>query len=412
ASHAADIAASVQAVLERSMLHLAQSVKQATGARHLCLAGGVALNSVCNGKIAQSAWFDDVFVQPAAADNGQAIGLAYHAHLESSASAPIQPIASAYGGRSYHDAEIDDALQAHDLASVRFDQAAALVQHVATLLADGKVVGWFQGGSEYGPRALGHRSILADPRSAEMKDHLNQHIKFREPFRPFAPSVLATHAHEVFALPCDSPYMLVVAPVRQAWRDRVPAITHVDGTARVQTVSPSVSPRYHALLEAFRVRTGIPLLLNTSFNLRGMPVVEHPADALRCFLLSGLDALVLGDNVVVQPSFEHVCFRVAPGWALEAGQRRLRHGVQLWPRFVSQAHDEAHRVDIDQVLLRTLMACDGQRFFTQALPFAAGDTPSLSAAQRTAMYGQCVAFCRRGWLELRVGHGRWMGQER
>lgn len=243
---ACDIAYKVQTELNHTMLHLVERLHRATGEANLCLAGGVALNSVTNGLIRRRGPFERVFIQPAAGDNGQAIGLAYQGHLELNSTRPVIPIRHAFGGRRYEEGEVHSLLDAGGLAYERFSDDEALVADAVDRLASGAVIGWFQDGSEYGPRALGHRSILADPRIADMKDHINVNVKFREVFRPLAPSVLEERAPEVFELDDDSPYMLVCVQVRDAWRARIPAVTHIDGTARVQTVSRSVDPLYHA----------------------------------------------------------------------------------------------------------------------------------------------------------------------
>ena len=207
-------------------------------------------------------------------------------------------------------------LEASDLEFGELKDDCALAEDAAAELAQSRIIGWFQGGSEYGPRALGHRSILADPRGTDSKDQLNARVKFREPFRPFAPSVLFERASEVFELKGESPYMLIVAPVRDSWRERVPAITHVDGTARIQTVDAARDRLFHAMISAFARRTGVPLILNTSFNLHGMPIVETPRDALQCYLSTEMDALYLGRLKVGRPDPARLFPSVARGWRL------------------------------------------------------------------------------------------------
>ncbi len=317
---AKDLAFKAQLETERAMVHLAEQLKRETGASNLCLAGGVALNSVANGIIQNSGLFERVFVQPAAADNGQAIGLAYYGHLKLSR-APIKPMRHAFGGRTYSDLEILGFLDSCGITYRALPDDAAVAKEAAADLAASKILGWFQGGSELGPRALGHRSILADPRRPEMKDIVNARVKFREAFRPFAPSVLAERATEVFELRGgDSPYMLIVAPVRKEWIERVPAITHVDGTGRIQTVEREVDPLYHALISEFSKLTGVPVLLNTSFNLRGMPIVETPRDTLQCFLYTEMDTLYLGRYRIEPPRPSELFPALRRRWELVVSQ--------------------------------------------------------------------------------------------
>lgn len=293
-----DVAAALQRVTEEIALAQARHLHRLVPSRNLCLTGGVALNSVMNGRIAMEGPFENVFIHPASNDAGTSLGGALFAahgvhHL------PRQPGADAASlGPEYSNERCAAAARAAGFAC---EPLPDVVERAAELLAGGKVLGWFQGRMEVGPRALGNRSILADPRSPEMRDHLNLRVKHRETFRPFAPSVLAEAAPEWFLGPSESPYMLLVQEVRPEKRALVPSITHVDGTARVQTVRREVKPRYHALLDAFARRTGVPMLLNTSFNVRGEPIVCTPEDAIRCFLGTNIDALVLGDILLRRP---------------------------------------------------------------------------------------------------------------
>ncbi|MFJ7147018.1 carbamoyltransferase [Streptomyces sp. NPDC100445] len=301
----ADLAWAAQDLLETAVLHAARWLHRETGLSRLCLAGGVVLNSVANGKILRDTPFTDVFAQPAAGDNGCAVGCAYYGHHvlggqprprgpKAPRTAP-RPQRHTYLGRSYSTEEIRAALDASGLPHRRVARPARLA---AGLLPRGALIGWFTGGSEFGPRALGHRSILADPRRAEMKDILNRKVKHREAFRPFAPAVLAHRAAEYFELDIESPYMLLVAPVREDKRQEVPAITHVDGTARVQTLTPEANGAFYELVERFGELTSVPVVLNTSFNDRGEPIVETPEQALAFFGPSRLDYLFLEDFVV------------------------------------------------------------------------------------------------------------------
>jgi carbamoyltransferase len=323
-----DLAASVQAVTEEIVLRMARHARALTGQRRLCLAGGVALNCVANGKLLRSGLFEDVWVQPAAGDAGGALGAALFTHHQllghERIPAAQDAMRGALLGPRHDDAEIGAFLAARQAPARRIDDEGVLLAEVARAIAGGAVVGWFSGRMEYGPRALGARSILADPRDPEMQSKLNLRIKQRESFRPFAPCVLREHAAEWFELDHDSPYMLFVAPVRpdrltllspeQLARQRdpdlrkrinvprstIPAVTHVDGSARVQTVDAARHGRFHRLLEEFHRQTGCPLLINTSFNIRGEPVVCTPEEAYRCFLATDLDVLVLGNHLLTK----------------------------------------------------------------------------------------------------------------
>lgn len=300
----ADVAASIQAMTEEVLLRMARHLHARTGLRRLCLAGGVALNSVANFKILTETPFEELYVQPAAGDAGGAqLGAAlyvYHVLLGQPRRFVLEHAA---WGEDHDGAPIADFIRRTGLRAEQCAGEDRLLDRVVDLLDRGKVVGWLQGRFEWGPRALGHRSILADPRRAEMKDIVNTKIKFREPFRPFAPSVVAKKAGDFFALPdverhLPARFMLYVVPVLQP--EALPAITHADGTGRLQVVNPQTNPRYHRLLERFGEATGVPVLLNTSFNLKGEPIVNTPADAVRTFRASDMDALVLDDWVVMK----------------------------------------------------------------------------------------------------------------
>jgi carbamoyltransferase len=302
--HYADIAASIQAVTEEILLAQARAAVDRAGCTKLCMAGGVALNSVANGRILRETPVTDLFVQPAAGDGGAALGAALYAYHVIHGRARAWSMTHAFWGASFDAADTHTALAQAGLRSCEHDDEA-LIERVVDLLTSGRVVGWAQGRFEFGPRALGNRSILADPRAQAMKDIVNTKIKFREPYRPFAPSVLVEHAADFFEL--DDParhlparFMLLVAPVKQPSDGRIPAVTHADGSARVQTVTRDANPRYYRLIERFGQATGVPVLLNTSFNLRGEPIVNTPAEALSTFGRSGLDALVLGNTLVTK----------------------------------------------------------------------------------------------------------------
>jgi len=289
-----DLAASGQRALEEAVSALARWSRAQTGETHLCLAGGVALNAVANGRLADQSIFDGLWVQPAASDAGCALGIPFHLWHAVLGQPRRFVMEHAYWGPAFGDDEIAGAVAASGLPHERVDDVE---RRTAQLLADGHVVGWFQGRMEWGPRALGNRSILADPRRADMKDVINTKIKFREPYRPFAPSVVEEAAERYFECRGPSPFMTVVCRVREAERPRIPAVTHVDGTARIQTVSRTHNPRYWNLLKAFEALTGVPILLNTSFNVKGEPIVCTPEDAIRCFVKTDLDYIVLGKTI-------------------------------------------------------------------------------------------------------------------
>lgn len=292
----ADLACSVQVRLEEVLLDLARWLHDQTGDAELTMAGGVALNCVANTRLAEHGPFEQVWVQPAAGDAGTALGAALHAAHAAGDAVAAMP--SAALGREWSDDELEAWLIT---AAVPFERPADLAEVVAEALATDALVAWFQGRSEYGPRALGHRSLLADPRQAHNAERVN-HVKGREDFRPLAPMVLCERAGEIFDGYLPSPYMLFVHRVRPGWADRIPAVTHVDGTARVQTVSREQEPLLARLLEAFERRTGVPVVLNTSLNTAGRPMVDDPRDALECFGSSPVDVLALGPFLVRRSS--------------------------------------------------------------------------------------------------------------
>ena len=320
-----DLALAIQQVTEDIVLRLARTARTATGCRHLVMAGGVALNCVANGKLLESGLFDDIWIQPAAGDAGGAVGAAYaawHIHRGEPRSAPggrgtCDAMAGSYLGPQFSDLDIERTIRGFGARASRAADLDALVADIAGRLAAGQVGGWFQGRMEFGPRALGNRSIIGDARNPEMQKRLNLKVKFREGFRPFAPSVLEEDAAEHFELDRPSPYMLLVAPVRAAQqrafppallqaplydrlyfqRSHLPAVTHVDYSARIQTVNRATNPRYWALLHAFKALTGCGVLVNTSFNVRGEPIVCTPNDAYRCFMRTDMDFLVIGNHV-------------------------------------------------------------------------------------------------------------------
>jgi carbamoyltransferase len=305
--HYADIAASVQLVAEEALLHIVRHAIRHTGLNDVCIAGGVGLNSLANARI-QRELGCRLFVQPAAGDSGSALGAALH-HYHSVLGRPrLGGLENAYLGRAYSDIEIEREVARHRLSVTRFASDQEMVEAVARLLHQGQVVGWMQGRFEWGPRALGSRSILANPTRADMQEIVNVKIKFREPFRPFAPSVLAEKAHLYYEFPqpygpsAPEHFMLAVARVKEGQQDKIPATTHVDGTARLQLVRRETNPLYHDLIAAFERLSGVPVVMNTSFNLRGQPIVDKPYDALETFAWSGMDALVMNRVLVTKES--------------------------------------------------------------------------------------------------------------
>ena len=340
-----DVAAKVQSELERAMLWLAGRLHEKTGLAHLCISGGVALNSVANARLRRDSPFEGMFVTPAAGDSGVAIGAAIYGHAELTGELPLWSAYSDFLGASY---AIDDVERATDGvgARARLSRTPNPAAIAAEDIADGRVIGWVEGRSELGPRALGHRSILCDPRVESIRDHLNEHVKFREPFRPYAAAVLEEHAGEYFEVEWIDRFMLSVVQIRPQYRERLPSICHVDGSCRVQTVPPG-SDGFRRLLEAFFEATGLPLVLNTSLNVRGEPMVETPEDAIRCFLGTNIDLLYLDGRRIEKPTLDprapdlnlvptpndgiaiqkRVLWREA-GWAEEASAARRPHERQ------------------------------------------------------------------------------------
>lgn len=300
-AHHKNIAASAQAVLEEAVLALANRIHQETGQRTLCIAGGVALNCSMNGRLLRESPFDEIWVQPAAGDDGIAIGGAMQHYYETTGADRSFTMDHAHWGPAFGDEAIRSAFEN---ANIPYEKPGDIVAATADRLAAGDIVGWYQGRMEFGPRALGSRSILADPTLPNTQDRINARVKFREDFRPFAPSVIEDRAHEFFDGCASSPFMLFVYRVRPEMRGRIPAVTHVDGTARVQTVRQETHPLYHRLIEAFEKRRGVPLVLNTSFNVMGEPIVHTPADAIRCFESTGIDTLAIGSYLARKPTAE------------------------------------------------------------------------------------------------------------
>ena len=293
--HHNDVAAAFQKVLEEVALKIAIGLRERTGAQHLVIAGGVSLNSVMNGRLLREAGYQDVYIMPAAGDNGTAIGAAFYLYNVMLGQPRYFVHDNPYVGNAYTDDEIEALLKQYKLSYTRHDDIAAVT---ADLLNEGKIIGWFQGRMEIGPRALGARSILANPAIRDMKDKINAEVKYREAYRPFAPSSTVEAARDFFDIEVEAPFMLKVCDVRPEKRDVIPAVTHVDGSARLQTVRKETNPLYHALITHLGEHTGVPVVLNTSFNIQGEPVVESPRDAIRCFFSTGLDVLAIGSFTV------------------------------------------------------------------------------------------------------------------
>jgi carbamoyltransferase len=297
----ADIAYWIQKEVERAILYTIDARYETAPSGNLAYAGGVALNAVANRRIKTESKFKELYIQPAAGDNGLAVGCAYYGWLEVLKQERVYHNGSMSLGKVYDRKKIGDALTTRN-GSITYSTSDNYIKKTAEHLAEGKIVGWFQDGAEFGPRALGHRSILADPRRPEMRNFINSNIKFREDFRPFAPAVLAGDVSRYFDCDYESPYMILIAPVRPEWRQVIPSVTHQDQSARIQTVTKSISPKFFELLCAFKDLTGISILLNTSFNRRGMPIVETPEQALDFFLNCDLDVLVLENHIISKTS--------------------------------------------------------------------------------------------------------------
>jgi len=293
-------AANVQDLIERIGWRLVDEVCQFAGSRKLCMAGGVALNAVFNGKLARSGKVEDLFVVPCPEDGGTALGAAFIAHQRLGGKVESRRLAHAYWGPEFTDQEIQRALDTVGVTAERLTDQD-VIDRTARLLVNGAIVGWFQGRAEWGPRALGNRSILADPRREEIRERVNEVVKYRDEWRPFAPSMLEKAAEDYLGGAVYAPFMLLTFPVQPLARRDIPAVVHVDGTTRPQLVRQEINPRYYAVIQRFSELSGVPALLNTSFNLKGEPIVNAPIDALRCFWSSGLDLLVMGNYLVQKP---------------------------------------------------------------------------------------------------------------
>ncbi len=443
-----DLARSIQAVTEEAVLRMARHVKRQTGERYLCMAGGVALNCVANAKVLSSGIFEDIWIQPAAGDAGGAVGaalIAHHHYLDNPApekNARDDLFSGAYLGPSWGDDEISGFLEGNGLPFKRFE-TGELLDCVAGWLDEGRVIGWFQGRMEFGPRALGGRSIIGDPRRPEMQKRMNLKIKFRESFRPFAPSVLLEEAPHWFETSHESPYMLLVADVKEekrippkpgdeglsglqrleTQRSAIPAVTHVDFSARLQTVSAAGNPLYYALIRKFYEKTGCPVIVNTSFNVRGEPIVASPLDAFRCFMRTGMDVLVMGNCVLLkeeQPEAAPLPNGMKSGCVVKEAGRHPEADPKTRAGFIEDIREDVRGLDLSGRGLRKfglqtgvfLLLLAGASAFRgnariAALLFAVGGL--LAAAglllpavlRRVYKAWMTAAFCL-GWLVSRI----------
>jgi carbamoyltransferase len=385
-----DLAAALQEALERIVFHLVEHFQKTTGKQRLCLAGGVAHNCTLNGKLLYSGMFKEIFVQPASHDAGLAIGAALQPFLAESASPAValSAIDNVFWGSDIDDTENLRGLLTSWNDFLEFHRVENISQHCAELLAAGSVIGWMQGRSEFGPRALGNRSILADPRPAENKDIINAMVKKREAYRPFAPAILEEYASEYFDLPKSSAhfdFMTFVVKVREDKRDVLKATTHVDGTARIQTVSRKSNPKFWELINAFREKTGIPVLLNTSFNNNAEPIVDSAEDAIVCFLTTRLHYLVIGDYLISKRDYDkRACLELAPSlphYSRLAHTKRFissDHMIDLFE--ITSTFSSRYNVSISSGLFNLLLLADGSRSVSDML----GDDKTADEANKLA----------------------------
>jgi carbamoyltransferase len=397
-----DLAAALQETIERATFHVLEYFRTETGLRHLCLAGGVAHNSTMIGKIARSGLFDGVFVQPASHDAGCALGAALSVHRQLAADISCEPLSHVYWGRDIGD---ESTVRAQldvwsDIVNVR--RLSDVAADTAQLIANGAVIGWIQGRSEFGPRALGNRSILADPRPAANKDRINALVKQRESYRPFAPAVLEEYAGELFEMPAAAwgAFMTFTVPVRAHVREALGAVTHVDGTARVQTVSRATNARFWCLIDAFRMLTGTPVLLNTSFNHSVEPIVDSIDDALTCFLTTGLSHLVVGDYLVTKRDLdEPVALQLAPTIPeyirVTSARQVNEHGD------IEDLYRCEHDVNVSRTrpltreMCRLLQRADGRHTVRELIDqLAAASDPSSLASELEDLWAHRVVILR------------------
>lgn len=297
-----DVAFFVQKEVERILVEIVKNAVKKYKIKNLCISGGVALNCVANYEIFKKTGIEKIFIQPASGDDGQCLGNAYLGYFIKKKSGKRKEVSSFYLGKRYSDVDIKRVIDNYS-DKIEYTESKTLYKTVAKLIASGKIIGWFQGGSEFGPRALGNRSIFADPRDYKMKSHINKKVKFRESFRPYAPVILEKYLNQYFALDFPSPFMLFAPSVYPNKVSLIPAVTHVDGTARVQTVNKEQNSRLCSLIGEFEKITGIPILLNTSFNVNGEPIVESPEDAIKCFIGTNIDVLVIGNYIINKKAY-------------------------------------------------------------------------------------------------------------
>lgn len=382
-----DLAAQVQWELERAAVHIARYVREQTNEKRLVLAGGVFLNAVVNRRIVEEAGFDDVYIFPAATDDGTAVGAAYYAYQRAcqaeGSHATSRRLHSLGVGPCYQQEDIDREVARWPVESQRLPSLDAAAEEAGQRIARGEIVGWFQGGSELGPRALGYRSILADPRDPHIKDVLNERVKFREGFRPFAPAVLERRVHEFFEVDKGEslPFMLQIVGVRPEFRDQLRGITHVNGTARVQTVGRDENPLYHRVIEAYAEHREFPIIVNTSFNLKGMPIVESPRDALSCFVSTEMDALVIGQTVVFAPDRSQWVPQKNPRVEASALGHLGTNDLELRVRLGD--------VTLSNQVYTLLRAIDGRRTI--------GDLAKKFEVENKTMLRRVLALFRRKW---------------
>lgn len=393
-----DLAAKVQQELEAAVLFLCRRLFDATGADELCLSGGVGLNTVTNARILSETRFRKLFVTPAAGDSGISIGGALFGDRRLTGTRASWPAYDNFHGRACSPNELTSALGRYEHL-VRWERKEDIEQAAARDLAAGVIIGWFEGRSEFGPRALGHRSIVCDPRPAAMRDRLNETVKYREPFRPYAASVLSEHASEYFELTHDDPFMMTAVRLADGKQELMPSISHVDGTCRIQTVDRGCSGRYRALIEAFHALSGVPVLLNTSFNVRGEPMVETPTDALRCFLSCNLDVLYMDDYRITKAvpgdcAAEDLIPYVNEGVSFRS-RAETRAGAALEPRY-SYRTRTGYEGDLRREEYELLLFIDANRSVAELQQLARSDGSRCDAEAMTS------ELQRRGLLSFKI----------
>ena len=393
-----DVAASLQEAVERAVFHVLRHYQEVTGLRRLCLAGGVAHNSTLVGKIVRSDLFDNVFVQPAAHDSGCALGAALEVHRDLAPEIRPEPLTHVYLGRDIGDTDrVREDLE-HWEGFVHRRRSRDIVSEAAALIADGGVIGWVQGRSEFGPRALGNRSILADPRPASQRDVVNSAVKMRESYRPFAPAVIEEAVSAFFDVPPNScaPFMTLTAYVREDKRAQLAAVTHVDGTARVQTVSQKTNPRFWALIDAFGRRTGVPVLLNTSFNHSVEPIVDSVHDAVTCLLTTGLTHLIVDDFIVTkaaEPGDLSLLVPLLPQHVRVAASRQMLSRGGIGSFFWCEHTVDGPTVALSEGAHALLSRIDGRRSIVELLG-------ELQVGDEAAVVRECEALWHRRLIQL------------